>query len=222
MRRIIAILIFGLGGAGVLLGLGKWQIDRLAWKEGVIASLDARLGAEAIALPATLDRVEDKYRRVVVTGAYLPGEAHVLSSAAPWGPGYRIIAPFETEGGRRIMIDRGYVPQPDKDAARDMPSATVTGALLWADEMDGFTPDPDLGANIWFARDPDGLAELLGTEPVMIVTEANPAEWPKALPLTVAIKNDHLGYAATWFGLAAVWLAMTGVALVRLRRTGGV
>lgn len=221
-RQIVTVLIFGLGGIAILLALGNWQLKRLAWKEGVIAELEERLSAAPAPLPSAPDHVLDKYLRVAVTGRYAAGEAHVLSSAKPWGPGYRIIAPFVTDGGRRILIDRGYVPQPDKDAARDMPEVVVTGALLWPDEMDSFTPDPDLKANIWFARDPYGLSKLLGTEPVMIVAEANPGDWPRARPVSVNIKNDHLGYAVTWFGLAAVWAVMTGVVLLRLRRSGGI
>jgi surfeit locus 1 family protein len=221
-RKIVAVLIFGLVGIAILLALGNWQVKRLAWKEGVIARLEQRLSAAPALLPAVPDPVADKYMRVSVSGVYEAAEVHVLSSAKPWGPGYRIIAPFVTEDGRRILIDRGYVPQPDKNAPRDAPAATVTGALLWPDEMDGFTPAPDLGANIWFARDPYGLAETLGTEPLMIVAEANPGEWPRAMPVSVNIKNDHLGYAVTWFGLAAVWAVMSGVALLRIRRSGGI
>ena len=221
-RKIVAVLIFGIGGIAILLALGNWQVNRLAWKEGIIASLERRLSADPAPLPAVLDPVADKYMRVTVSGRYGPEEVHVLSAAKPWGPGYRIIAPFVTDDGRRILVDRGYVPQPDKDAPRDAPAATVTGALLWPDEMDGFTPDPDLAANIWFARDPDGLAALLGTEPVMIVAEANPGEWPKAMPVSVNVKNDHLGYAVTWFGLAAVWAVMTVAVLLRIRRSGGI
>jgi surfeit locus 1 family protein len=219
-RQIITVLIFGLGGAAILLALGNWQINRLAWKEGVIARLEERLSAPPATLPAAPDPVSDKYLRVAVSGRYASGEVHVLSSAKPWGPGYRIIAPFVTDDGRRILVDRGYVRQSDKNAPRDAPAGTVTGAFLWPDEMDGFTPVPDLKANIWFARDPDGLSKLLGTEAVMIVAEESPVEWPKAMPVSVNIKNDHLGYAATWFGLAAVWGVMTGVVLLRLRRSG--
>jgi surfeit locus 1 family protein len=36
----------------VLIGLGTWQLQRKAWKEGLIAALDAQLAAPPIALPA--------------------------------------------------------------------------------------------------------------------------------------------------------------------------
>jgi surfeit locus 1 family protein len=48
-------------------------------------------------------------------------------------------------------------------------TVTVTGNLHWPEEVDGFTPEPDLARNIWYARDVDALAAHLGTEPVLIV-----------------------------------------------------
>ena len=125
-------------------------------------------------------------------------------------------------GAERVLIDRGFVPQAQKDAVRDLPQMRVTGALLWPDEVNSSTPEPDLKANYWFAREPDKLSAALGTEPVLIVAEAGRGDWPKADPLSVNLKNDHLEYAITWGSLAAIWLVMTGIVLIRLRRRGGI
>ena len=38
-------------GLAVLLGLGTWQVERKAWKEGLIATLNARAAAAPVALP---------------------------------------------------------------------------------------------------------------------------------------------------------------------------
>ncbi len=214
---LIFLLIFGLGGLVVLLGLGAWQVQRLAWKEGLIDELQSRLSAEPVPLPPAPTEAQDEYLRVTVQGRYLPGELHVLTSVRPDGPGFRVIAPFETEGERRLLVDRGFVPQTAKDAPRDAPHATVTGSLLWPQEVDGFTPDPDREGNYWFARDLPAMAEALGTEPLLIVAESNPGETPRAQPLTVNLPNDHLGYAITWYGLALGWAVMT-LFLIRNRR----
>lgn len=221
-RQIIAVLVFGLGGAAILLGLCKWQLDRLDWKLGIIATLEQRLSADPVPLPAAPDEASDEYRRVTVTGHYLPGEAHVLSSAQPWGVGFRIVAAYETTDGRRVLVDRGYVPEAQKSAVRDLPQVAVAGALLWPDEVTSSTPEPDLAKNFWFGRDPARIGAQLGTEPVMIVAESNPGEWPKARPVTVEVRNDHLEYAITWGSLAAVWLGMTFIVLQRIRRKGGI
>lgn len=221
-RKILAVLVFGLGGAAILIWLCTWQIQRLDWKLGVIATLEERLAAPPMPLPQTPQEERDEYRRVAVSGRFLPGEAHMLSSEKPWGPGFRVIAPFETSDGRRILIDRGYVPQEAKDAERDLPKAEITGALLWPDEANSSTPDPDLAANYWFARDPVALGAALATEPVLVIAESQIGDWPKARPVTVNVKNDHLEYAITWGSLAVIWLVMTGVVLVRIRRRGGI
>ena len=44
MTRYLAPLLFGLIGAGILVGLGLWQMQRLSWKEGVLAEIEDRIG----------------------------------------------------------------------------------------------------------------------------------------------------------------------------------
>ena len=144
------------------------------------------------------------------------GELHVIGSQRPWGPGYRVISPLVLDDGRRVLVDRGFVPIDMKapadraDAATAGQTLDVTGLLLWPSETDGYTPEPDLGRNIWFARDVDAMAETLDTAPVMIVAEsAGQAEWPRPVPPGVDVPNRHLEYAITWFGLAVAWAVMT-------------
>ncbi|MGB0499164.1 MAG: SURF1 family protein [Rubricella sp.] len=227
MRRNIAIaLMVGVLGAAILAGLGTWQVQRLAWKEDIIARIEARIGAEPVALPDAPEEEMDEYRPIRTTGVFLPGELHVLTSARPGGPGYRIVAPFRTNTGRLILVDRGYVPEAQKDQIRRRGAAEIVGNLLWPDEADSYTPAPDLSENIWFARDEIAMAEVLGTEPIMVVLRRSSIlDAPRPLPVTVDLPNNHREYAVTWFGLAAVWIAMTAVYVIRARRrtddTGG-
>ncbi|MEM7295925.1 MAG: SURF1 family protein, partial [Pseudomonadota bacterium] len=97
--------------------------------------------------------------------------------------------------------------------------------LHWPDEIDGFTPEPDRSADIWFARDVPTLAEELGTEPVLLVARTLSALEAGIDPLpvdTAAVPNNHLQYAVTWFSLAAIWVVMTVSFLYRHgRRRGG-
>jgi len=219
IRRMIAPLIFGISGVAVLLALGFWQLQRLAWKEGVLADIAARMEAAPGPVPAAPTEAEHEYRRVRAEGALLPGELHVYTSAPPRGVGYRVVAPLELADGRRVLLDRGFVPVGEKDVPRPTGHLSVEGTLLWPDETDGFTSPPDLEKNIWFAREVGLMAEALGTEPVMVVTQASddPAA-PMPLPVGVNVPNDHLGYAVTWFGLAATWAAMSVHLLWRIRR----
>lgn len=219
--RLAFLLIFGLGGVAILCWLGTWQVQRLDWKLGLIAELETRLSAEPVALPADPTEARDEYTRVRTSGVYDGTEIRVLTSAQPWGPGYRVIAGFTTAEGRRILIDRGFVEETRRNEARPGGAAVVTGSLLWPQEVDSFVPAPDLDANLWFARDVPAMARTLDTQPIMVVAEANDGDWPKAQPLTVNLRNDHLNYAITWFGLAAAWAVMTLVLGLRMFRRGG-
>ena len=218
MRRFLFLLIFGIVGVGILVSLGNWQVRRLAWKQGVLAEIEARIAAEPVALPAEPDPERDRYLAVRVTGTMAPQELHVLVSTRDYGAGYRIISPFVTEDGRRIMIDRGFVPTAAKDQPRQTGAMEVTGNLHWPEEIDSFTPDPEPAQNIWFAREVPVLAEALDTEPVLLIARSQTD--PKVLPLpvdTAGIPNDHLQYAVTWYGLALVWALMTFYFLWRTR-----
>ncbi|WP_170790399.1 SURF1 family protein [Ruegeria lacuscaerulensis] len=217
MRRILFLLIFGLAGLGVLLSLGVWQVQRLAWKEGVLAEIDSRIAADPVDLPPSVSEDTDKYLPVTISGDMEPGEIHVLVSVKQVGAGYRIIQSFSTED-RTVLVDRGFVPTTAKLVERLTGPMTVTGNLHWPDEIDSYTPEPDIDDNIWFARDVPNLAAVLGAEPILLIarSETDPGITP--LPVdTAGIPNDHLQYAITWFGLALVWAAMTGYFLWRNR-----
>ncbi|HRW16305.1 SURF1 family protein [Amaricoccus sp.] len=216
---MIAPLVFGVVGVAILLSLGVWQVQRLAWKTAIIDRIEARLGADPVPLPTAPSREEDQFLRVRATGRIGGPELHVYTSAPPRGVGYRVIVALELAEGRRILLDRGFVPIEEKDAPRHEGKITVEGALLWPQETDYFTSVPDRAKNVWFARDVDLMADALGTEPVLLVaTASDDPEAPMPLPVTVNIPNDHLGYAITWFGLALVWAVMTGYLLWRIKR----
>ncbi|MEM7318671.1 MAG: SURF1 family protein, partial [Pseudomonadota bacterium] len=201
----------------VLLALGIWQVQRLAWKEALLAEIDTRIAADPVTLPAQPDPERDVYLPVTVHGHFGPEEIHVLVSVKQVGPGYRIIAPFETEG-RTILVDRGFVAIDDKVSHREPGPMEITGNLHWPQEIDSYTPDPDEKAEIWFARDVPAMAARLGTEPVLLIARSSTGSAITPLPISSAgIPNDHLQYAVTWFGLAAVWLAMTVYFIRRTR-----
>jgi surfeit locus 1 family protein len=221
MRRLNFPLILGLGGAAILVSLGIWQVQRLGWKEALLAEINTRIADAPVALPAAPTPEADRFLPVVVEGRYLPGEILVLSGMKGVGPGFRVIAPFETDGGRHILIDRGFVPETAKSELRPAMTDRVVGNLQWPRESDSYTPAPDLTTGLWFARDVPAIAEALGTEPILVVlretSETDPAVTPQ--PVTSeGIPNDHLGYAITWFGLAVVWLGMTAHMIRRITR----
>ncbi|MBO9435572.1 SURF1 family protein [Ruegeria sp. R13_0] len=217
MRRTLFLLIFSLAGLGVLLWLGTWQVQRLAWKQEILSEIDSRIAAEPVPLPQQVSEDADKYLPVTISGDMEPGEIHVLVSVKQVGAGYRIIQSFSTED-RTILVDRGFVPTTAKQTDRLTGPMEVTGNLHWPDEIDSYTPDADIDSNIWFARDVPNLAAALGAEPILLIARSRTDPGVTPLPVdTAGIPNDHLQYAITWFGLALVWAAMTGYFLWRNR-----
>jgi len=222
MARLIFPLIFGIAGVAVLLSLGFWQLSRLQEKEAVIAEIVTRISAPPAGLPEAAEAERDRYLPVVIEGRYTGEVAHVLASQRELGTGSRVIAVLETGSGRRILVDRGFLP----DAARagaDFASGSVavTGNLHWPRDTTDSTPPPDLGRGLWFSRAPEPLAAHLGTEPLLIVARHDGAGVAGlgTMPVTtIDIRNDHLEYAITWFLLALVWAGMTGFLLWRIRR----
>ncbi len=221
VKRIIAPLLFGLVGAAILVWLGTWQVQRLAWKEGVLAQIEATISGPSVALPATPDPEADLYLPVALSGDIEARALRVLVSVKQRGAGYRLISALETPQGRRVLVDRGYVPLEQVPVLKTGP-VSVTGNLNWPDDRNSSTPENDVADNTWFARDIDLMAAELATEPLLVIArDLSPAD--KGLtPMPVntsGIPNDHKHYAITWFSLAVVWLLMTGVWVSR-RLTG--
>lgn len=211
MSRALFLFLIGLGGAAILISLGIWQVQRLAWKQGVIADINARIVAAPVDLPPSPDPVTDSYLPVTVEGTFGARYLRVLVSQKDIGAGYRIISPM-TVGDRRIMIDRGFISTDQVLAAAPVTATTVVGNLQWPQETDGYTPAPDMAGNIWFARDVDAMAAALDTQAILVVARAvaDTTAQPTPMPVdTTRIPNDHLQYAITWFSLAAIWAAMS-------------
>jgi len=211
MKRIWFIVFIGFAGTACLLYLGKWQIDRLYWKLGVLNKIDQKIAAAPVPLPVEPSESIHKYLSVEISGQFLQESIRVLASKKRYGAGYRIIHVFRTNG-RRLLVDLGFVgleTDYDVDLINDI---SIVGNLHWPDEVDNFTPEPDLENNIWFARDVERVASALQTEPILIILKDSTLKDQNIKPMpidTTHIPNDHLQYAITWFSLAIIWALMS-------------
>ena len=219
--RLWFLLIVGLIGTGILVWLGVWQVQRLAWKQDLLARIEAQIGAEPIALAKAVAPEFQRYAPVALSGRFGDGHVRMLASRKSIGPVHRVIRPFEVDGFGRVLVDTGWQRDGvDVQAAPDT-VLTLIGNLDTPQEADGFTPAPDRAANLWFARDVPAMAKALDTRPILVVlrdapeTDLGVTPWPVD---TAGIPNDHLQYAITWFSLALIWGAMTGYFLLRTRR----
>lgn len=222
MRRLAFPLIFGLLGAAVLIALGNWQMQRLHWKQAVLNEIAAHIDAAPVALPLQVDPTRDRYLPVQVTGEIAGQTVRVLVSHRQLGAGYRLINAMTLTDGRRILVDRGFIAIEAVAPEPPFAAVTVAGNLHWPDERDGFTPENDSAANIWFAREVPVLAQALATEDILLIARTRSFEDQPVQTLPVGIEgipNDHLEYAVTWYGFATVWLAMLGLFLWRMYKT---
>ncbi|PJE31977.1 surfeit locus 1 family protein [Pseudooceanicola antarcticus] len=216
--RLIGALILGLGGVAILLALANWQFRRLEWKSGVLDQIETRIAAEPVALPDRPDPETDRYLAVSLTGEFTGTPVRVQSALEGQGAGYRIEQAFQA-GARRLIVERGFVPQAAKIPPAPEGEVTISGNLVWPDEVDGFTPAPDFATGLFYARELSELAAELGTEPLLVVRRDGPAGGRALLPApvsTAGIPNDHLEYALTWLSLAAVWLVMSAYLIYRI------
>jgi len=206
----------------ILCGLGFWQLERLSWKLGLIAKVNANMSAAPLSLDSVLAMPGDEaqYRRVTLRGTFDHTKEAYAFATTGGAAVYHVLTPFRTEDGRVLMVDRGEIPReklaPKSRAAGNVEGSTqVTGVWRTPDPPSGFTPPPDLGNRIWYARD---VAAMAGpgvrlAAPVVVDADAtaNPGGWPKGGHTVVSFRNQHLGYAVTWFALAAallcIWLA---------------
>lgn len=216
-RRMIVPLLFGIFGTALFIALGTWQWQRLEWKTDLLAEIDARLMAEPVPVPFDANPENNKYLQVAISGTYEPKELHVLTFGGGF-PGYRVISPLVLSDGRRVLADRGIIGEPYKDDARNGGAVVATGALVWPDETDNYTPEPNLERNIWFAREVIAMADTLKTEPIMIAVQSSDNnEGIKPQRVAVNIPNNHLEYVLTWYGFAVIWIVMTTYLLWRIR-----
>jgi surfeit locus 1 family protein len=86
------------------------------------------------------------------------------------------------------------------------------------------TPAENIGKRLWFVRHVPAMARALGWGPIApfyidLEAPVPGSGIPKPGPLHVHLKDDHLQYAITWFGLAAVVVIAFGVWLRAQRRS---
>jgi len=227
-RRLAAVVGPGIAALIVftgLVGLGSWQLERKTWKEGLIETLSQRLAAAPSELPPPqrwpgLVPGAEEYRRVQFAAEILPHEeALIFTSGSAFrpdvsGPGYWVFAPARLPGGGLVVVDRGFVPEGRQDRATRAAAEVgarldMVGVLRWPEQPGWFTPQADPGHNLWFVRDPLAIARAKNwgeVAPFFIELESPvpPGGLPRPGPLKVNLPDDHLQYAITWYGLAAV------------------
>jgi len=207
-------------GIAILCGLGKWQLDRLQWKLGLIAAADSRSHAPPIPLDSVLGKApaDAEYTHIVTAGEFIPGKrAYLFSQLEDGRIGFQVLEPMRLTDGRVLIIDRGFVPQVGDRPARSEPAPVgtvqVTGLWRGSQKPGPFTPSPDFKSDIFYVRDVAAIASALGVKDPLPVTLTADRSTPKGIypeggHTRLIFRNEHLQYAVTWFALALVLLVM--------------
>jgi surfeit locus 1 family protein len=231
LRAGLAIpLLFAFVCSATFVGLGTWQLGRKAWKEALIETLEQRLSARPTELPppaswAGLRQADEEFRRVKLKVELQSGrEALVFTGTTSLrpdikSPGYFLFTPARTREGGLVVINRGYVPEPGGSPGRYAPPTgmvEIVGALRWPEATNPFVRAHDPAAAIWFVRDHVEMAARNGwgaVAPFYVEMEGpQPAGGlPRAGALRPTLRNEHLQYAITWYGLALVVVVMFGL-----------
>lgn len=242
-RGVLLPVLLAIGAFLVLIGLGTWQMERLAWKETLLARVAERVHAPPQDVPPQaewplLTREGDEYRRVRVRGAFDHSRETLVytvrgeDAAPPKGQGYLVVTPLVRADGPPILVNRGFVPADRRDPASRAEGQVageveVVGLLRLPEEASWFVPANDPKAQVFYRMEPGEIAAARGlaaAAPFVIDLEAG--DVPGGLPIgggtRLSFPNRHLEYALTWYGLAATLVGVcAAVAWSRRRRPRG-
>jgi surfeit locus 1 family protein len=194
----------------ILIGLGVWQVHRLAWKEGILAQIaHAETGP---AVPMADDADPTPYSKVAVTGRFREDLSALYGDEVRQTPdgvrmGAQLIVPLIRKDAPPVLVDRGWVPL-TRPRPIGMPAGEVTvdGYVRPADRPGPFSAHDDVAMRRFFTLDPAAIGSALGLKvaPFTLVAlgEPPPAGFPDPARHLPRPPNDHLSYAITWFGLA--------------------
>ena len=230
-RGLIWITAFSAAGLAMLIGLGVWQLQRLAWKESLITRIEARTKADPVSIDEALEMWrrtgEAEYARVRLNGRFRNDQELYLYTVGKGGPGWNVITPLALDSGMNVLVTRGFV-RPDRlDPSSRSEGliegvASVTGLIRAPDATAPFTPDNDPVNNRWYWRDLEGMAKERGyamdtVAPFYVEADAtpNPGGWPKGGVTRLDLPNRHLEYAITWFGIGCTLIGVYAVFVTR-------
>ncbi len=219
-RRLVVPALSTLAMLAVLLGLGTWQVQRLAWKRGLIAEIAAAEQAPAVPLPPR----PGPFEKVAVRGRLRPDLAGLYGAQvheAPAGPvlGGQLVVPLERAGAPPLLVDLGWVPAPDGHLPKlALPSGEteIDGYVRPPDRPGWFSARDNPQARLFYTLDPPAIGAALGLPQVAPFTlvalgQAPPQGWPEPAQHLPRPPNNHLQYALTWYGLACVLVIEFGL-----------
>jgi surfeit locus 1 family protein len=217
----------------ILVSLGTWQVERLQWKEALIAEIEARRTAKPMTAEAAAAIVakggDVDYAAITVTGTFDNAHEFFFLATLEGQPGFHVYAPLRLADGKSVIVNRGFVPEQLKDTAK-RPQGQLQGELTVVglararlmDKPSSMVPDNEPAKDLYFWKDMDAMAAQAGIDKANLLpffvdagNAPNPGGYPQGGITQIDLPNSHLSYAVTWYGLA---LAMVAIAVLAFRK----
>lgn len=218
--------------------LAPWQFSRDDQRDARNAALKASFDAPPRPLsqvlpPGTEPSQGTKWRRVTVTGTYLPkGEMIARLRSVEGEPAFEVVTPFRTANGTVVLIDRGYLRPTSQSQVPPYPAppegqVTLTGRIR-ANEATPknrgtFVPPGSNGRPHTYAINSDVVASVTGLDVRAGYLQLVPKQpgGLGTLPVPRLTSGPFFSYALQWlaFGTMAIlgWLYFT----IRELKPGG-
>ncbi|KAM4663774.1 surfeit locus protein 1 [Discoglossus pictus] len=208
--------------------LGTWQVQRRKWKLKLIEDIESRVSAKPIPLPTDPAELKSlEYCPVKVRGHFdhskeiylLPrtlvdpekearNAGQITSSTES---GAHVVTPFYcSDLGITILVNRGFIPRkkvnPESRLKGQIPGEVELVGIVRLTEMrKPFVPENDPQRNRWHYRDLEAMARATGAEPILIdaVIGSTVPGGPIGGQTRVTLRNEHMQYIITWYGLCA-------------------
>jgi len=231
MKRLpLSQTILSLIGVAILIGLGTWQMERLQWKEGIIAKLEADYSAQQdpnaplISYTRLGELSQEKMPAAVakVRGRFLREDAVLVGpqSSQDGRGGYHLLVPLQLDNGRVLIVNAGWVDELWKDNTQDrlavlpQDALTVTGILRKPD-YNSFASRNSPANDMWFRADIGDIAQakhLANPYPFILYASATNPPLQNVEPIDQhwLPRNKHLQYAMFWYAMALTLVGVYG------------
>lgn len=235
MRKYLVPTVMTLCGAAILFALGTWQIQRLQWKNDIIARLEAGYASGANAPVLGDDQLsawsveENPIGHGTVEGRFLRDKSILLGPRTNEGRvGYHLLIPLEREGGRVLIVNAGWVDSLWQDTLEErlaqLPAEDVIATgVVHRPDWSSFASKNAPAQAMWFRADIDEIAaakNLQSPYPFILYAQTITPPLPGVIPHAERWlpRNKHLQYALFWYALCLCLLGVYGAYLYSARK----
>lgn len=221
MKLSVWATVFTLIGIAILITLGTWQIQRLQWKNTIIAQLDSAYNNTRDAKLDLVQAEQQDFSFGHITGMFMPERAILLGPKTKDGTvGKDLIVPVRIDKKRDLLVNFGWTEARELGAlpihhAQGKP-ITISG-LTRKPDWNSFTSNNSPEHDLWFKADINQIADakdLKSPYPFLLYAETASYKFDSAFPNNERWypRNKHMQYALFWYTMA---LALAAVYVFR-------